>query len=149
MYKFYIVTYLLIFLKLNLVSDSSISSSKEEIEIVLLKNYNALNKKDTSTVVKLYHPQTNLPISKKGLDKYLSKYDVKYKIEKIRFIGSDLNNFIVIYNEETEFRKKGDLELLEKVSTEVIMVFRKYKGKFKIYTSQTLKPGSFNKKEFQ
>jgi len=28
-------------------------------------------------------------------------------------------------------------------------VFRKYKGKFKIYTSQTLKPGSFNKKEFQ
>jgi len=110
---------------------------------VVRANYKAMENKESDTVLSLYHPKTNLKSSKQELDQFFSRMDVTYDIKDIRYIGSDGINNVIIYHEITEFRIRNDpaKKVVDKEDTDVLMVLRKHDGKFKIYTSCSLKPG--------
>ena len=127
----------------ELDSKKGVSAGKvpKEIPKTLMANYKAMEEKDSKSVLSLYHPRTNLISTKDQLDQYFSQVDVSYKISNIRYVGNDGENFVIVYSEVTEFRRKGNSKVFDKEDTDVLMVFRKHDGKFKIFTSRSLKPG--------
>ena len=130
----------LILLNLSVQSQEGRASAEKELIKIIHGNYKALSEKNTAKVLQLYHPKSNILTPKKVLDDFLSKTDTKYEISNIRFIGEDGENFVVIYQEVTEFRKRGQKELIEKVETDVLLVFRRHEGKLKVFTSRSLIP---------
>jgi len=114
----------------------------KEISKTLMANYKAMEEKNSESVLSSYHPKTNLTSTKEQLDQYFSQVDVSYAISNIRYVGNDGENFVIVYREVTEFRRKGNSKLFNKEDTDVLMVFRKHEGKFKIFTSRSLKPGA-------
>jgi hypothetical protein len=129
-------------LKPDVMRDSSTTNISEEITKVLRASYEAMEKKKSELALSFYHPRTSLISSKEELDRFFSETDVSYTITNIRYIGNDGENFVIVYREVTEFRRKGEVKLVDKEDTDVLMVFRKHDGKFKIFTSRSLKPGS-------
>ena len=129
--------------KSEFISDVDVATSKpiDEISKVLMANYNAMEEKKSKIIQSFYHPKTNLITSKEQLDQFFSQTDVSYSISNIRYIGNDGENYVIVYREVTEFRRRGSTELADKVDTDVLMVFRKHDEKFKIFTSKSLKPG--------
>ena len=121
--------------------ESQIDKTPEIISLILKANYKAMEDKKSELVLSFYHPKTNLITSKEDLDGYFSQMDMSYSITNIRYIGNDGVNFVIVYHEVTEFRRKGNSKLEDKEDTDVLMVFRKHDGKLKIFTSKSLKPG--------
>lgn len=122
-------------------SESQSTKVTDEISKVLKANYKAMEEKKSESALSHYHPKTNLISTKEQLDHFFSQTDLSYSITNIRYIGSDQENFVIIFREVTEFRRKGEAKLVSKVDTDVLMVFRKHDGKYKIFTSRSLKPG--------
>ena len=115
-----------------------------EIERTILGNYTAMESEHVSKILASYHPDTNLPSSAEQLEKYYTVAGMAYQINDYRYVGNDGTNYVAIFHEKTEFRKKTGGKkfiVVDNEDTDVLMVFRKHEGKFKIFTSRSLKPG--------
>jgi hypothetical protein len=124
------------------IDKSLVGNAPDEISKVLNASYKAMEDKKSDLALSFYHPKTNLITTQEQLDQFFAQMDVKYSITNIRYIGNDGENFVVVFHEVTEFRRSGDAKLIDKEDTDVLMVFRVHEGKFKIFTSRSLKPGS-------
>jgi hypothetical protein len=124
------------------IDKSLVGDAPDEISKVLNASYKAMEDKKSDLALSFYHPKTNLITTQEQLDQFFAQMDVKYSITNIRYIGNDGENFVAVFHEVTEFRRNGDAKLVDKEDTDVLMVFRVHEGKFKIFTSRSLKPGS-------
>ena len=116
-------------------------TEKQKLPKVLTSYYAAIEAEKVDDVMAFYHSKCTLPFTPEGIRQTFAQVDYRYKITNIRYIGDDGINFVIIYREQTEFWivKEGKKKLTDQEDSEVLMVFRREKGRLKIFSSNPLK----------